>query len=126
MDLLGIFSGSKDTRQLAPGETLFKEGDPGTKMFVVLDGKLSVEVKGRAIDSAQAGDIIGEMAMIDDRPRSASVVAATESRVVPVDAAWFKILIRNNPDFAIHVMSVIAERLRERVAEASGTDSTSG
>ena len=120
MDLLTIFSGSKDTLRLAPGERLFEEGDSGTKMFVVLEGELSVEAKGRTVDSAQAGDLIGEMAMIDASPRSASVVAVTDAEVVPVDAAWFKILIRNNPNFALHVMSVMAERLRRRVAEAAG------
>ena len=121
MDLLEIFSDSKNTRRLAHGEVLFEEGDPGDAMYVVIGGQLSVESQSQRVDSVPAGGIIGEMAMIDNRPRSATAVAATDCEVVPIDPIWFKHLVSKNPDFAIHVMSVMADRVRRLVALSTGS-----
>lgn len=121
MDMLGVFKDSKNARQLAPGEVLFREGDPCDSMYVVTSGELSVHSGGHPVDTVVAGGIIGEMAMIDERPRSATATATTETEVVPIDASWFKYLIRKNPEFALHVMATMAERLRRLVAQSTGS-----
>lgn len=85
-----LFSRESNTTQLAPGEVLFNAGDA---MFVVLDGALEVRVEERVIETATRGAIIGEMALIDDAPRSATVLAREASTLVKVKALRFQRLI---------------------------------
>ncbi|HEU5100134.1 MAG TPA: Crp/Fnr family transcriptional regulator [Roseiflexaceae bacterium] len=68
---------------------------------------------------AGPGGIVGEMALIDDRPRSATAVAATDCRLVPIDERRFTFLVQQTPMFALAVMRVMAERLRRRLGEGS-------
>ena len=107
-----LFSHEANPTRLAPGEVLFKVGDPGDAMYVVLDGALEVQVEDRVIDTAMRGAIIGEMALIDDAPRSATVSAREASTLVKVNSVRFQRLIQQNPFFAMHVMKVLAVRVR--------------
>jgi len=73
------------------------------------------------LESAVPGSLLGEMALVSSAPRSATVVAATECKVVSVDTKQFDLLARESPEFARHVMTVMANRLRhtnERLREA--------
>ena len=95
------------------GETIFREGDaPGRHFFVVQSGSVEIRRRGRTLDTVGENDIFGEMALIDDAPRSATVVAATDVSLVPVDEKQFLFLIRETPFFALNVMRVLARRLR--------------
>ena len=107
-----LFSRESNPTRLAPGEVLFKAGDPGDAMYVVLDGTLDVRVEERVIDTATRGAIIGEMALIDESPRSATVLAREASTLVKVNSPRFQRLIQQNPFFAMHVMKVLADRVR--------------
>jgi len=107
-----LFSHESNPMRLAPGEVLFKAGDPGDGMYVVLGGVLDIRVEDRVIDTAARGAIIGEMALIDEAPRSATVLAREASTLVKVNSARFQRLIQQNPFFAMHVMKVLADRVR--------------
>ena len=98
---------------LAPGEVLFRAGDPGDSMFVVLEGALEIRVGDKVVENAVRGAIIGEMALIDQSPRGAMVVVKENSKLVKIDQRRFHFLIQQNPFFATHVMKVIADRLRQ-------------
>ena len=98
---------------LAPGEILFRAGDPGDSMFVVLEGALEIRVGDKVVETAVRGAIIGEMALIDQSPRGATVVAKENSKLVKIDRRRFHFLIQQNPFFATHVMKVLADRLRQ-------------
>jgi CRP-like cAMP-binding protein len=106
--LRGVF----DSFRLSEGETLFREGDEGDRMFVVPEGRLDILVGETIVETASDGGIVGEMALIDDAPRAATVVARTLSRLVAVDRKRFHSLVQSNPAFATHVMKVLADRLR--------------
>lgn len=115
MDVLEVFRNSRNTRDVAAGETLFEKGDAGDTMYVVLEGRIEVSVNGELVDSLGPGSLLGEMAIVSEQPRSASATAAEDSKVVSIDETWFIYLIRQTPTFGIHVMSVMAERLRRHM-----------
>lgn len=107
-----LFDNSKDAVEIEAGDIVFREGDPGDVMYAVLSGRLDVVHGDAVIDSVGAGDIIGEMAIVDRSPRSATLVAAEPSRVVKVDERRFLFLVQEHPTFAMQVMRIMADRLR--------------
>jgi CRP-like cAMP-binding protein len=96
---------------LAPGEVLFREGDEGPCMYVVLEGALEVSVGTKVVETSVRGAIIGEMALIENSPRTATVTAKEAAKLVKIDQRRFHFLVQQNPFFATHVMKVLAGRL---------------
>ena len=112
MNLAELFRHETDLLEFSAGQTLFSEGDQDDTMYVLMAGTALIVVHNRVVETAEAGAIIGEMGMIDEGPRSATVVAKTDCRLVPIDRKRFTFLIQQTPNFALHVMRVIANRLR--------------
>ncbi|HEY0666191.1 MAG TPA: cyclic nucleotide-binding domain-containing protein [Gallionella sp.] len=113
MNLAELFRHQTDLLELAAGQALFNEGDPGDLMYVLMSGTAEIVVHGMVVETAAAGAIVGEMAMIDDGARSASLVARSDCSFLPIDRKRFNFLIQQTPNFALHVMKVMAERLRK-------------
>jgi CRP/FNR family transcriptional regulator, cyclic AMP receptor protein len=101
------------------GDVIFTEGDKGDKMFVVKAGNVDLRVVGQTIETLESGDILGEMAMLDNEPRSATAVAATDCQIVPIDQTKFQFLVKETPYFAIEVMQIMARRLRRMNRETA-------
>lgn len=96
-----------------PGEAVFRAGDKGGVMFVLMEGTATVLVGGSAVEEAGPGALFGEMGLIDQaEKRSATVIARTECKLVPVDIERFHQLVRRTPQFASYVMKSIVARLR--------------
>ncbi len=112
MNLAELFRHETDLLELYAGQTLFKEGDQDDTMFVLMSGTAVILVHDRVVETAETGAIIGEMGMIDEGSRSATVVAKTDCKFLPIDRKRFTFLIQQTPNFALHVMRVIAKRLR--------------
>lgn len=108
---LGIFRHS-DTQTFQAGQVIFQAGEPGTVMYVVSDGTVDIFVDSILLETAGAGSVIGEMALIDHGPRSASAKAKTDCKLVVVDQKRFEFLVSQTPFFAIEVMQIMADRLR--------------
>jgi CRP/FNR family cyclic AMP-dependent transcriptional regulator len=121
MTAINLFKSSSDAIDVEPGHVLFREGELGDAMFVVLDGAVDVSCGGQVIETIGAGGIVGEMALIDTGPRSASATSATPSRLVRVDKQEFTYLVQEHPTFALQVMAVMAERLRRANERAPGS-----
>ena len=100
------------SRAYQAGETVFREGDDGFVMYVVLDGAVKLSVTGRSVEKVVKGGVFGEMALVDSSPRSATAVAATDCVLVSVTSERFKSLIQETPGFALEIMSIMAMRLR--------------
>jgi CRP-like cAMP-binding protein len=113
MNPIDLFSNESNPVYLAPGQVLFNAGDPPDSMFVVLEGSLDVLVNGRVVENSQPGAIIGEMALIDQSPRGATVVAHETSKLARLDTLRFHRIIQQNPFFATHVMKVLVGRVRQ-------------
>ena len=94
------------------GRVLAKEGEPGKELFIVVSGKASVTRKGKALASVGPDEFIGEMALLDHRPRSASVVAEEPMVLLVVGAREFQPLLRSVPDLAEALLRALASRLR--------------
>ena len=100
---------------LNPGDSLFREGDPGDSMFVILSGKIAVEKGKSMIARRGVGNYFGEMALIDDQPRSATVTALTESRVLKIMKEQFFLHIADNPQALMAVLKTVSEQSRENL-----------
>ncbi|MCW5773611.1 MAG: cyclic nucleotide-binding domain-containing protein [Rhodospirillaceae bacterium] len=94
------------------GAVIMSEGERRSQMFYVAKGRVTVMAKGRVVEEVGEGGIFGEMAMIDDGPRSATVMAKTDCEVVAVDERLFLVLVRQAPFFALDVMRTLVRRLR--------------
>jgi serine phosphatase RsbU (regulator of sigma subunit) len=106
-----------DRLRLPAGAVVIREGEPGDTMFVLLQGELSVTVRGKPIDYLLPGSVLGEMAMLDARSRSATAVAVGEVELVRFDRPRFLELIRRQPEFAAHIMNVMSGRTRRLMEE---------
>lgn len=111
-----IFQRAHDLERFAAGETIFAKGDAGDRMYVITAGSVSVEDEGGEIETLGPGDLLGELALIDAAPRTASAVARTECSLAPIDRSRFLFLVQQTPFFAVQVMQTMAQRMRaERV-----------
>lgn len=109
---INLFNQDTEAESCAAGSTLFREGDEGHDMFVVLSGSIELVVRGRMVETVEAGGIFGEMALVENRPRVATAVVKADARIVRIDERRFLFLVQQNPFFSLQVMGVIAERLR--------------
>ncbi|HEY8275803.1 MAG TPA: cyclic nucleotide-binding domain-containing protein [Methyloceanibacter sp.] len=96
----------------APGDVVFTEGDKADKMYVVLSGEVEVQLQGTVIDTIGVGGTFGEMGLIDGSPRSATVVAKTNSEVAAIDEKTFIFLVDEMPYFALSTMRNLVDLLR--------------
>ena len=108
-----MFVNAKDQRTFAMGELIFAEGDIGKEMFGVISGAVEISRDGRVIGRVEPGDTFGEMAIIDDAPRSLTAVAAEDSVIASIDSKMFLFLVHETPTFAIQVMRSLASRIRQ-------------
>ncbi len=115
MNLRSIFEHHDRVQEFRAGTTIFAEGTPGDVMYVVLDGEVEVRVRNELVEVLGPGEIVGEMALIDAKARSATVVARSDCRLALVDERRFLFMVAQTPFFALHVMRVIVERLRKRL-----------
>lgn len=116
-EALALLATGHDQLMIPAGESIIREGEPGDAMFVLLEGELAITVQGKQIDYLLPGMILGEMAMVDDRPRSATATAVGQVAVVRIDRARFLRLIHETPEFAIHVMNIMSARTRRLMEE---------
>jgi len=112
MDIRDLFRDATDVIALPAGEPLFRKGDPGDRMFVVLEGEAYLVVDDRVVEIAGPGSVIGEMGLIENQPRGGDAFTRTPCRLAPVDAARFEALVRQMPEFAMHLLRLLSERLR--------------
>ena len=99
-------------RRIKAGEVLFEKGESGDTMVLVLEGRIEIRVGDKAVDTVGLYAILGEMALIDAAPRSATAVAITAGEVAVIDRQTFLDLVRENPSFSLYVMRRMAARIR--------------
>jgi CRP-like cAMP-binding protein len=100
------------TRSFKQGETIFKKGDPATELYVIQSGHVEIQYGNRLLDTLEEHNIFGEMALIDNSPRSATAIASTDVILIPISEKQFLFLVSETPFFALMVMRVLARRLR--------------
>jgi CRP-like cAMP-binding protein len=110
--------------QLEEGAVLFAAGTLGREMFIVRTGTVVLKAGERVLEVVSAGDVVGEMALIDPAPRSATAVAGPDCTVTSVTEHTFQDLVKKVPGLAIEVMRIIVRRLRKmnEVKSTPGTE----
>jgi len=95
------------------GKTIVEEGQLGLRMYAVLEGKVAVSIGGGGtVERLGPGGVFGEIALIEQTPRLASVVAETDCALLPINRAAFLQLVKTSPEFAESLIGSLAERLR--------------
>lgn len=102
-----------DEIEVAKGRVLMRQGEPGRECFVVADGRARATMRGRQAASLGPGSVIGEMALLDQGPRSATVTAETDMHLLVLSSRSFSALLDRVPLVARRIMKALAERLRE-------------
>jgi len=97
----------------AAGATVVEQGEPAQEMFLVRKGRIAIQLNGQTVEEVGPGGIFGEMALIDHAPRSASAVALEDAEIIPIDERLFVILVQDAPYFALDVMRVLTDRIRQ-------------
>lgn len=94
------------------GEVLMREGEQGTCMFVILSGMVEVTTDGQLLAIIEAGELLGEMALVDDGPRSATAVAVAPTQTCRVERAQFDALMGGQAPLGRFLMRMLSGRLR--------------
>ena len=107
-----------DELKVAEGHTLFEAGDPGDSLFIVVNGEIELFIKdvvGQKIvlHSAQAGDMFGELAMLDSGPRTATALALKDSEVLMLDRDDLMLLFQRKPEAALHMLASLSGLTRK-------------
>jgi CRP-like cAMP-binding protein len=113
MPVRGVFINAEQRRSLEVGETLFEAGDAGREMFGVISGQIQLLRGDQPVATLGDGDTFGEMAIVDEAPRSLTAVAVVPSEVAVIDQATFLFLVHETPTFALQVMRSLAGWIRE-------------
>jgi CRP-like cAMP-binding protein len=109
---LGRIASLVDQLEVPEGKVLAREGDPGWEFFVVCEGKAKATKGGRKVASFGRGSFFGEMSLLDDGPRSATVTAETDMQLLVLSSRSFSSLISENPAVSRKLLRGMAERLR--------------
>jgi CRP-like cAMP-binding protein len=108
---LGEVATIADEIDLKQGKVLTREGERGREFFVLLEGEAEVRRKGKKLATRRAGEFFGEIALVSDRPRVATVTAMTPVRALVIRDTDFRGLVNRVPEIALKVLKAVAERL---------------
>ena len=113
-ELARLLADIPETR-FAQNKIIFMEGQPGVLMYVVLEGRVGVILGGKLLERIGAGGVVGEMALIDQAPRTANAVAETDCVMLGVNRQAFLALMQAKPAFGASLLRAVAERLRAAI-----------
>jgi CRP/FNR family cyclic AMP-dependent transcriptional regulator len=105
-------------RRFAAGQTIIQQGDNGTSMFIIAHGHVNIFLPGEAsrrisLKDVAAGEYFGELALFDDKPRSASALATTDAVLLELDRPTLSLYLVHRPEAAMTLLRTVAGRLRE-------------
>ena len=98
-------------RTYSTDEAIVREGTTGTALYILLTGRARVEQDGKQLGELSAGDFFGELALIEEHPRSATVIAATDIDCLLFPAWEFTALLEEHPEVALPILRVLIQRL---------------
>lgn len=98
--------------EVEEGKVLTREGQSGSEFFVIIDGEVSVTKDGQEIRTLGPGDFFGEIALLEDTPRTATVVAKTPLRFFVLTRQSFRSMLAHQPELERKVLAALEERVR--------------
>ncbi|MEJ8567183.1 cyclic nucleotide-binding domain-containing protein [Elongatibacter sediminis] len=112
MNFLRLFANWDDVHEFEPDSVIFSDTDTADAVYVVLDGTVELRLRGEPLCEEGKGSILGELALSGSPHRSAVATARTPVRLARLERDRFESMIGRHPEFALHVMSALANRLR--------------
>ncbi|MGH6821384.1 MAG: Crp/Fnr family transcriptional regulator [Methylocella sp.] len=112
MKLLDLFHGWNDVVEYPAKTVVFSERDPADVMYIILSGEVELSLRGEPLGAEAEGGMFGEMAMINSATRSATATTISKVKLARLNRDQFKDIVTNNIEFSLHVMAVLANRLR--------------
>ena len=112
---LRVIANVADQIEWPEGKTLIKEGRLGDEFFILIEGTVAVSRDGRKLRDLAAGEWAGEIALISNVPRTATVVTTSPVRALVLTGGGFSQLIGDNPSIAAKVLAVLGERVAPEV-----------
>lgn len=114
---LGVLAASFHRRTYPSRAIIFHQGEPGTALYIIVAGKVRVFISSETgremtVDILGQGEVFGEMALLGNQPRSASIMAMTATQVLSLDREAFHAGLRAYPEIAVNILAVLANRLR--------------
>ena len=108
---LGKIASIADEIDLREGKVLTRQGGPGREFFVLLEGGVDVERDGKRINTLGAGDFFGEMGLISQKPRNATITTTSPVRTLVITETNFRRLLRDDPGISMKVLETVAARM---------------
>jgi CRP-like cAMP-binding protein len=121
-DVLADVADLLEELDVSENEPIFKQGDPGDSMYIIVDGRVRVHLEERLLNYLGESDVFGEMALLDPEPRLASVTTVEPTRLFRLDQAPFFQLIAERPEIATGIIRVLTRLLWDRVHDLSLLD----
>ncbi len=94
------------------GRQIMKEGHPGTTMYIVLEGRVTIAIDNKIVEKLVAGGVFGEMALVDQSPRTASALARTDCALLSINRQALIALVKSDPAIGMAMMRCVADRIR--------------
>jgi CRP/FNR family cyclic AMP-dependent transcriptional regulator len=101
------------------GKVIMVAGQTGALMYIVLEGKVAISIRGTVVERVGPGGVFGEMALVDQSPRSANAAAETDCTLLAINRTVFLNLVKSDPTFGVSLLSSMAERVRNTAAGLS-------
>ncbi len=110
--MINYFVNATEFVDYKAGDVIFEEGATGEVMYAIKEGDVEIVHQGKPIEVISGGQFFGEMALVDQSPRSAQAVAKTDCKIILVNRHRFLFLVQETPTFALEVMEVMSNRIR--------------
>ena len=94
------------------GRQIMKEGNPGTTMYIVLEGRVTIAINNKIVEKLVPGGVFGEMALVDQSPRTASAIARTDCALLSINRDTLVGLVKSDPAVGMAMMRCVADRMR--------------
>ena len=112
MELLKIFRDWKDVVEFSEHTVIFPEGKPADVLYVIISGEVELTLRGEILGTEGVGGIIGEMAIIPSAKRSTTATSLNDVKLARLTRFQLNMLMTKNTDLSLHVMAILANRLR--------------
>jgi CRP-like cAMP-binding protein len=113
-ELYTLLMRAGDAASYSNGDVIFEEGDRANGIYIVGRGSVELRDGDTVVDTVTAPGLFGEMALIENEPRSLTAVAASEAELFEISTRQFWVLVHETPYFSQLVMSVMSRRLRRK------------